>query len=138
MIEVQDRNRVEMSQRERDVLKVMQPVLDGDRTQAEAARLLRLSTRQVRRIQQKLKAGGDAALVHGLRGKSSNHQHDPALRQKILKAYQARYPDFGPTLAREKLADELKELRESELWQAGAAVRKLRPEKQQVEASMIN
>ena len=106
MIEVQDRNRVEMSQRERDVLKVMQPVLDGDRTQAEAARLLRLSTRQVRRIQQKLKAGGDAALVHGLRGKSSNHQHDPALRQKILKAYQARYPDFGPTLAREKLADE--------------------------------
>src|SRR5690349_12648355 len=42
-------------------------------------------------------------------------------------------PDY-----REKLAEELKELRESELWQAGAAVRKLRPEKQQVEASMIN
>src|SRR6201991_167275 len=42
-------------------------------------------------------------------------------------------PDY-----REKLAEELKELRDSELWQAGAAVRKLRPEKQQVEASMIN
>ena len=42
-------------------------------------------------------------------------------------------PDY-----REKLADELKELRESELWQAGAAVRALRPEKQQVEASMTN
>ena len=42
-------------------------------------------------------------------------------------------PDY-----REKLAEELKELRESELWQAGAAVRSLRPEKQQVEASMIN
>jgi ketol-acid reductoisomerase len=42
-------------------------------------------------------------------------------------------PDY-----REKLAEELKELRESELWQAGAAVRALRPEKQQVEASMIN
>ena len=36
MIEVQDRNRVAMSQRERDVLKAMQPVLDGKRTQAEA------------------------------------------------------------------------------------------------------
>ncbi|MFZ9981453.1 MAG: ketol-acid reductoisomerase [Cyclobacteriaceae bacterium] len=33
-------------------------------------------------------------------------------------------PDY-----REKLAEELKELRESELWQAGAAVRALRPEK---------
>ena len=39
---------------------------------------------------------------------------------------------------REKLAEELKEVRDSELWQAGAAVRKLRPEKASVEASMIN
>lgn len=106
MIEVQDRNRVEMSQRERDILKVMQPVLDGNRTQAEAARLLRLSARQVRRIQIKIVAGGDAALVHGLRGKPSNHCRDPALRRKVIKAYQARYPDFGPTLACEKLATE--------------------------------
>ncbi|MBA4191783.1 MAG: hypothetical protein C0467_27710 [Planctomycetaceae bacterium] len=106
MIEVQDRNRVEMSQRERDVLKVMQPVLDGQRTQAEAARLLKRSPRQIRRIQRKLEAGGDAVLVHGLRAKPSNHQHDPVLRQKVLKAYRARYHDFGPTLASEKLADE--------------------------------
>src|SRR5215475_13916277 len=42
-------------------------------------------------------------------------------------------PDY-----REKLAEELKEVRESELWQAGAAVRSLRPEKEKVEASMIN
>jgi ketol-acid reductoisomerase len=42
-------------------------------------------------------------------------------------------PDY-----RERLGEELKELRESELWQAGAAVRKLRPEKASVEASMIN
>jgi helix-turn-helix protein len=106
MIEVQDRNRVEMSQRERDVLKVMQPVLDGGRTQAEAARLLRLSTRQVRRIQRKIEACGDAALVHGLRGKPSNHRHEPAFRRKVLKAYRTRYRDFGPTLASEKLTAE--------------------------------
>lgn len=106
MIEVQDRDRVEMSQRERDVLKAMQPVLDGQRTQTEAARLLKLSVRQVRRIQRKLETRGDASLVHGLRGKPSNHRHEPDLRQKVLKAYRARYPDFGPTLACEKLAAE--------------------------------
>src|SRR3954464_14486986 len=39
-------------------------------------------------------------------------------------------PDY-----REKLAEELKEVRDSELWQAGAAVRALRPEKEKVEAS---
>jgi hypothetical protein len=105
MIEVQDRNRMEMSQRERDILKVMQPVLDGKRTQAEAARLLKLSVQHVRRIQKKLEEHGDAAIVHGLRGKPPNHQHDPALRTKVLRAYQKRYRDFGPTFACEKLAD---------------------------------
>lgn len=106
MIEVQDRNRVEMSQRERDVLKAMQPVLDGKRTQVEAARLLKLSVRQVRRIQRKLERKGDIALVHGLRGQPSNHRHKPDIRQKVLKAYRTRYPDFGPTFACEKLAAE--------------------------------
>ena len=61
MIEVQDPDRVEMSQRERDVLKVMQVVLDGKRTQAEAARLLKRSVRQIRRIQRKLETDGEAS-----------------------------------------------------------------------------
>src|SRR5829696_1874011 len=95
-----------MSQRERDVLKVMQGVLDGARTQAEAARLLKRSTRQVRRLQRRLAADGDAALVHGLRGRPSNHRHDPDLRRRVLRAYRQRYRDFGPTLASEKLAGE--------------------------------
>jgi hypothetical protein len=106
MIEVQLRDRVEMSQRERDVLKVMQVVLDGKRTQAEAARLLKRSVRQVRRIQRKLEADGDGALVHGLRGRPSNHQHESSLRRRVVNAYRSRYSDFGPTLACEKLAAE--------------------------------
>jgi ketol-acid reductoisomerase len=40
-------------------------------------------------------------------------------------------PDY-----REKLEDELKELRESELWQAGAAVRTLRPERVKEEVEL--
>ena len=40
---VQEEDRIAMSQRERDVLKVVQSVLDGKRSQAEAARLLKLS-----------------------------------------------------------------------------------------------
>jgi hypothetical protein len=95
-----------MSQRERDVLKLMQGVLEGRRTQAQAARLLKLSARQVRRIQRKLEAQGDAAVVHQLRGRPSNHRTDPAIRTRVLRAYRERYADFGPTLACEKLAAE--------------------------------
>jgi transposase-like protein len=105
-IDVPIPDRIPMSQKERDVLKILHTVLQGERTQAEAARLLDLSTRQVRRIQRKLQDGGDAALVHGLRGKPSNHRLDEALRQSVLEAYQQRYADFGPTFASEKLAAE--------------------------------
>jgi hypothetical protein len=102
---VQPPDRIEMSQRERDVLKAMQPVLSGERTQAQAAALLGVSVRQVRRLQRKLEAGGDEAIVHGLRGKPSNHQPDDRLKRAVLAAYRANYSDFGPTFAAEKLAE---------------------------------
>ena len=44
-------DRIPMSQKERDVLKIMHGVLRGERTQAQASHLLGLSSRQVRRIQ---------------------------------------------------------------------------------------
>ena len=62
-IDVPATDRIAMSQKERDVLKILHGVLAGERTQAEAARLLRLSVRQVRRLQRKLQADGDQALL---------------------------------------------------------------------------
>jgi transposase len=104
-IDVSALDRIPMSQRERDVLKIMAPVLQGERTQVEAARLLKRSVRQVRRLQRKLTQGGDAALVHGLRGKPSNRRCKPELRQQVLATYREKFPDFGPTFACEKLAE---------------------------------
>ncbi len=78
------------SQRERDILEVMQPVLDGKRTQVEAARLLKRSVRQVRRIQRKLEQHGDTAIVHGLRGTPSNHQHNATFKAQVLNAYRKK------------------------------------------------
>jgi transposase len=105
-IDVLTPDRIPMSQRERDVLKIMHAVLRDQRTQAEAARLLDLSVRHVRRLQRKLEAGGDAAIVHGLRGRPSNHQADPAFQRAVLHAYRQRYGGFGPTFASEKLHED--------------------------------
>jgi hypothetical protein len=63
--------RIEMSQRERNVLKVMSLVLKSERPQSGAARLLGLSVRQPRRIQRRLEAEGDGGIVHRLRGRPS-------------------------------------------------------------------
>jgi hypothetical protein len=105
-ISVLSHDRISMSQKERDGLKIMHPVLRGQHTQAQAAPLLDQSTRQGRRILRRLQVGGDAALVHGLPAKPSNHQPDPKLRQAVLAAYRRHYADFGPTFASEKLAEQ--------------------------------
>jgi transposase len=99
-------DRIEMSQRERDRLKVMAPVLEGKRSQPEAARLLKRCVRQVRRIQRRLEADGDAGVVHRLRGRPSNRAKGDPLRQQIVARYRERYMGFGPTLAAEKLTKE--------------------------------
>ena len=49
---------------------------------------------------------GDAGLVHGARGKPGKHAKPAELRARILARYEERYPDFGPTLAAEYLAEE--------------------------------
>jgi transposase len=98
-------SRIEMSQHERDLLKVMSLVLKGERTQSEAARLLRLSERQVRRIQRRLEDEGDGGLVHRLRGRPSNRQHATELHKQVLDVYQRELSDFGPTLASEVLEE---------------------------------
>ena len=104
-IDVHGQDRIAMSQRERDLLKVMGPVLQGQRTQVEAAGLAKLSVRQIRRLQRKLEKHGDAALVHGLRGKPSNHRFEHAFRRQVLAAYRQQFAGFGPTFACEKLAE---------------------------------
>jgi hypothetical protein len=97
-------DRIEMSQRERDRLKVMAPVMSGERTQSEAARLLKLCVRQVRRIRRRLESGGDAAIVHGLRGRPSNRRREESFRRRVLDACRGVLAALGPTMASEKLA----------------------------------
>jgi len=99
-------DRISMSQRERDVLKVMSVVLSGKRTQIEAARLLCRSVRQVRRIERRLESQGDAAVVHKLRGRASNRRIDASQRHRVMEVYSRDYGDFGPTLASEKLSEQ--------------------------------
>ena len=99
------KDRIAMSQKERDILKVTSLVLKGQRTQVEAARLLDLSDRQIRRILKRLREHGDAGAVHRLRGRPSNRRHDPALKEQALAIYRQDYAGFGPTLAAEKLAE---------------------------------
>jgi hypothetical protein len=74
----EESERIEMSRRERDRLKVLYGVVQGERSQKEAARLLRLTTRQVRRLVRRLEEQGDQGLIHRLRGRAAEaRSHSP-------------------------------------------------------------
>jgi transposase len=98
--------RIALSQRERDRLKVLHEVQQKQLTQVAAAQRLKVSDRQVRRMLLRIRERGDGALVHGLRGQPSNRKLAARLEQKILARVRQRYADFGPTLAAEHLAQE--------------------------------
>jgi transposase len=98
--------RIALSQRERDRLRVLHEVKQEQITQIEAAKRLKITDRQVRRLLLRLREQGDRAVVHGLRGRPSNRKLAGPFEQKILARIRQRYADFGPTLAAEHLAKE--------------------------------
>jgi transposase len=98
--------RLLMSRKERNRLTVLAHVKAEAMTLREAAEVLCLSYRQVKRVWRRYKEQGDAGLVHRLRGQPSLRRTDPELKTRILARVAQRYPDFGPTLAAEYLAKE--------------------------------
>ena len=102
-----EEERISLSVRERERLKVLQQVEEGHVKQIAAARRLRLTDRQVRRLLARLRSQGDRGIVHRLRGRRSNRKIPEALTQRALRQLrQARYAGFGPTLAAEHLASQ--------------------------------
>lgn len=95
-----------MSQKERTRIGVMKQVKANELSLVAAAKLLRLSYRQSKRVWRRYRDKGDKGLVHRGRGRVGNRRTGAKLRERILARYQARYPDFGPTLAAEHLSRE--------------------------------
>ena len=94
---------LKMSAKERGRVGVMTQVKKGLRL-VEAARLMRVSYRQAKRIWRRYQQAGDRGLVHGHRGRVSNRKRPEEERQRIVERYLERYLGFGPTLAAEHLA----------------------------------
>ena len=116
--------RISMSQPERERLKVLQQMEQGHWTQMEGAQRLRLSSRQVRRIQRRVAAEGDGGVIHRLRGRPSNRKIPEKVQTRVLAEVRRRYADFGPTLAAEHLAAEGMEVSRETLrrWMSAAGL----------------
>ncbi len=94
-----------MNQEERDWLEWLKRVRDGVVTQRQAAEKMGVSDRWVRKLLVRMKTDGDAVVVHGLRGRSSNRRIDEQTQARAIELLkQPEWHDFGPTFASEQLA----------------------------------
>ncbi len=94
-----------MSQKELIRLQIIQKVLGKEINQQQAAAVLRISDRQVRRVVKRVREVGVKGIVHQLRGREGNRRIDQKKRVQIIGIYRKVYEGFGPRLASEKLLE---------------------------------
>jgi len=94
-----------MSYKELDRVGVIGRVIEKRLTQREAAGMLGLTSRQVRRLRRAYEREGPGGLVSKRRGRPSNRRLPAALRREAPATVRSRYEGFGPTLAHERLTE---------------------------------
>lgn len=105
-------NLITMSSKEVNKYDIIKKIINKELNGSEAAKLLHLSTRQVRRLKGKVLVSGAKGLAHGNRGNPSGRSIPDEEKQKIVKLIKEKYTDFGPLLASEKL-EELHQIKRS-------------------------
>ena len=94
-----------MSTKELSRLEVMQRLIEKRMCQKEAASVLGVSIRHVKRLLSRYRRDGAQGLISKRRGRPSNNRLAETTRQKVLDLLKNKYQGFGPTLACEKLVE---------------------------------
>ncbi len=94
-----------MSIEERERSHLMRQTQAKHLSQRQASERLGIGVRQFKRLVRSWKQQGDAGLVSRQRGRASNNRPAPGEHKRIAELLRDKYPDFGPTLAVEKLLE---------------------------------
>jgi hypothetical protein len=97
---------ITMSRKEIKQIAVFEKLKKKEISQVLAAQILALTTRQMRNKIKRYLRYGPRGLVHKRRGRPGNRAWDSEIRDKALSIIREYYPDFGPTFAAEKLAQD--------------------------------
>lgn len=92
-----------MSTKELNRIPILKRLVKRKMTAAKAAETLGLSTRQVKRLKRRFKEFGAKGIIHAGRGRIGNRAIPAEEIKRIITVVKEKYPDFGPTLALEKL-----------------------------------
>lgn len=103
---METRETISLDRRAQQRVYVLTHVLAGGLTVEEAAAVLRLSTRQVRRLVDRYRDEGAAALVHGNRGRTPVNRTDDGIRARLVELATTEFAGFNPVHLAETLAEE--------------------------------
>jgi transposase len=92
-----------MTAEDRKRLYIVKQTYEGKITKKEAAKLLDMSARQVKRICKRMRQEGDQAVLHKNRGRKSNRSIARSIKERVVRLCREKYKGFGPTLACEQL-----------------------------------
>lgn len=98
-----EEDKIIMSQKEVNRLYVIHQAIEKAISQDQAAEILGLTDRQVRRIARSVRLDGDAGICHKSRGKRSHNRIADKIKDKAVTLCRDTYKEFGPTHASEKL-----------------------------------
>ena len=94
-----------LSHKELQRVSVISSCVKGDMACARAAELLSLSIRQVKRLKQRLREHGEAALAHANRGRPSPRRLPSRVRQGVIRLARTTYAGFNDHHLCEKLCE---------------------------------
>jgi transposase len=100
-----DKKLLTMSKKELTRLEVMKRIDEKRLRQREAGEILGVSERHIRRLLRAYRQEGEQGLISKRRGQPSNNRLKAEVKQAVIDLLHSRYPDFGPTLAHEKLTE---------------------------------
>lgn len=83
--------------------EVLGKAMRGEITWIQAAEILRVTARQVRRLKKRFESGGEMALLDGRIGKSSSRRISDEWRKKVCDLYREKYSDCSGLHFYEKL-----------------------------------
>jgi len=86
---------VRISVQELKRVRVIRQAMGKAVRQRKASELLGVTTCQVRRLIQRVRAEGDAGIMDRSRCKSANRRHRPTLKAQVLRLYGQHYGDLG-------------------------------------------
>lgn len=95
-----------LSNEEQQKLDVIKAAIKRQITNEQAAKMLCISSRQVKRLKKAVRISGDKSIVHKLKGRRSNHCIDSSIKENLLKKINDDYYDFKPGFATEKLQEQ--------------------------------